>query len=196
MFKKTALFWNEGIPNILAKTPLGSIHFWDCVLNHNLHLRPFKISFQRQSMKWSFFISTRAEVSFVSTILRNAPGKVQVCYGAKEWCGQVPLLNFKESSKLPKVFLLFHLPPELSQCATAPSDLPLLFMDFLSRIAIFCHKGFSPSIPVGFSSLTLYHRKTALLESVYVLSRVSNGRALTVLRFCSWCSYDLWGFTY
>ena len=72
------------LTNILAKTPLGSIHFWDCVLNHNLHLRPFKISFQRQSMKWSFFISTRAEVSFVSTILRNAPGKVQVCYGAKE----------------------------------------------------------------------------------------------------------------
>ena len=66
------------------------------------------------------------------------------------------------------MFLLFHLRPELSQCTTAPSDLPLLFMDFLSRIAIFCHKGFSPSIPVGFSSLTLYHRKTALRESVCV----------------------------
>ena len=69
------------------------------------------------------------------------------------------------------MFLLFHLRPELSQCTTAPSDLPLLFMGFLLCIAIFCHKGFSPSIPLGFSSLTLYHRKTEVLCRKFVLSR-------------------------
>ena len=44
-------------------------------------------------------------------------------------------------------------------------------MSFLSRIAIFCLKGFSPSIPLGFSSLTLYHRKTEVLCRKFVLSR-------------------------
>ena len=60
------------------------------ITSYTYVLHPFKISYKRQSMKWSFYISTRAEVSCVSTILRrNAPGKVQVCYGAKEWCDQV-----------------------------------------------------------------------------------------------------------
>ena len=44
-------------------------------------------------------------------------------------------------------------------------------MGFLLCIAIFCHKGFSPSIPLGFSSLTLYHRKTEVLCRKFVLSR-------------------------